>query len=108
MTDLEAQRFEGSAEIDIVVHAAVEQLVLNVDSPLQLKAALMVHATEPDRVRHALSLTFDADRQRVAISFAGGAIAVGTARIALHWEGALTGSMQGYYVSLPPDDRRRF
>lgn len=92
--------FDGTVVIDVNVSKAVDSITLNIASPLVLQSAVLSHsALKTESTRSAINFDFNTKRERVTITFAGGEIAVGQAKIGLRFQSPLEPSMMGYYVS---------
>ena len=92
--------FEGTVEISVDIASAVESITLNIASPLELHSAVLSHsALKTESTRPAVKFDYNTKRERVTISFAGGEIAAGQAKIGLRFTSILDSSMMGYYVS---------
>jgi hypothetical protein len=100
-TDLSTLSFSGTVEIDVTILSPVPSITLHAASPLKLYSAVISHgALKTEMVRKATEFTYDEKMERVSITFEGGELGVGKARIALRFDSPLAQSMKGYYVRL--------
>ncbi|KAK4705003.1 hypothetical protein P7C70_g1199, partial [Phenoliferia sp. Uapishka_3] len=90
-TDLISKTLSGTCEITITLLSAIPALVLNVAAPLVLRSAVI---EQNGVIRKASGFKMVEGRERVMITFEGGAIVKGEAKVGLRWDGELNRSMK--------------